>query len=122
MIGMQHVLLTVDVVDLSNILSGIAFSRYEISIYSSVQMSHLQNCVMILNLRVLRMARGGCGWHGMLVIERRNWGRGMVFRWRQKVLSMFWQPFWSTEHEGLPVSLPGLVLRAPQLLIPPALC
>src|SRR5258708_8032091 len=47
------------------------------SIYSSEQMSHLQNCVTILNLKVLGTVRVGCRWHGMLVIGRRNWGRGM---------------------------------------------
>src|SRR5258707_14206733 len=47
------------------------------SIYSSEQMSHLQNCAMILNLKVLGMVRAGCGWCGMLVIGRKNWGRGM---------------------------------------------
>src|SRR6266436_774639 len=35
---------------------------------------------------------------------------------------MSWQPFHSMGHEGLPVSLPGLVLRAPRLLVPLALC
>src|SRR5260370_40883866 len=49
------------------------------SIYSSEQMSHLQNCATILNLKVLGMVRVGCGWHGMLVIGRKNWGGGM---WR----------------------------------------
>src|SRR5260221_5490168 len=47
------------------------------SIYSSEQMSHLQNGVTILNLKVLGMVGAGCGWHGMLVIGRKNWGRGM---------------------------------------------
>src|SRR5260221_10741956 len=47
------------------------------SIYSSVQMSHLQNCVMILNLKVLRMDGEGFRWLRTLVRGRRNWGGGM---------------------------------------------
>src|SRR5258708_31464910 len=60
------------------------------SIYSSVQMSHLQNCAMILNLKVLGMVRVGCGWHGMLVIGRKNWGRGM---WHSGGGEKCWQCF-----------------------------
>src|SRR5258705_4004271 len=104
-------------------LAGSPSAGRRTSIYSSAQMPHLQNCVMILNLRVLGMVRGGCRWHGRSKIKKNELGeRDVVFRQRQKVLLMSWQPFHSTGHEGLPISLPGLVLRAPQLLALLALC
>src|SRR5258708_34962698 len=104
-------------------LAGSPSADRRISIYSSVQMPHLQSCATILNLRVLRMVGGGCRQCGRSKIKKNELGeRDMVFRWRRKVLSMSWQPFHSTGHEGLPVSLPGLVLRAPRLLALLALC
>jgi len=44
-IGMQHVLLMVDIVDPSNILSGITFSRYEnFNLFFSVNVSFTKLC------------------------------------------------------------------------------
>src|SRR5258707_13901502 len=104
-------------------LAGSTSAVRRTSIYSSAQMPQLQNCVMILNLRVLGMVRGGCGQHRRSKIKKNELGeRDVVFRRRQKALSMSWQPFHSAGCEGLPVSLPGLVLRAPQLLDLLALC
>src|SRR5258708_14560982 len=43
--GMQHVLLTANVVDLSNILSGIAFGRYEkFNLFLSANVSFTKLC------------------------------------------------------------------------------
>src|SRR5258705_13961967 len=53
------------------------------SIYSSVQMPHLQNCVTILNLRVLGMVGGGCRWHGRSKIKKKmSWEKGMWYSGR----------------------------------------
>src|SRR6266446_3985239 len=104
-------------------LAGSPSAGRRTSIYSSARMPHLQNCATILNLRVLRMVGGGCGWRGMSKIKKNELGeRDMVFRQRQKALSMSWQPLHRAGHEGLPVSLPGLVLRAPRLLTLLVLC
>src|SRR6266436_8185692 len=104
-------------------LAGLPLAGRRTSIYSSVRMPHLQNCATILNLRVLGMVGGGCGQRGRSKIKKNELGeRDMVFRQRRKALSMSWQPFRSMGREGLPVSLPGLVLRAPRLLVPLALC
>src|SRR5258708_18173959 len=104
-------------------LAGSPLAGRRTSIYSSVRMPHLQNCAMILNLRVLGMVRGGCRQHGRSKIKKNELGeRDVVFRWRRKALLMSWQPFRSMGHEGLPISLPGLVLRAPQLLALLVLC
>src|SRR5258708_33750654 len=46
------------------------------SIYSSARMPHLQNCVTILNLRVLRMVGGGCRQHRRSKIRKMNWEKG----------------------------------------------
>src|SRR5260370_10429798 len=97
-------------------LAGSPSAGRRTSIYSSARMPHLQNCAMILNLRVLRMVRGGCRRCGGSKIKKNELGdRDMVFRRRRKVLVMSVQPFHSMGHEGLPVSLPGLVLGASRL-------
>src|SRR5258708_36071606 len=63
-------------------------------------------------------------WAAQEVKDKKNelGERDVVSRRRQKALLMSWQPFCSAGCEGLPVSLPGLVLRAPQLLALLALC
>src|SRR5258708_26055831 len=53
-------------------------------------MSHLQNCATILNLKVLGTVGAGCRWCGMLVIGKRNWGRGM---WHSGGGEKRWQCF-----------------------------
>src|SRR5258707_11719832 len=60
-------------------LAGSPLAGRRTSIYSSAQMPHLQNCVTILNLRVLRTVRGGCGWCGRSKIGKMSWGRGMWY-------------------------------------------
>src|SRR5258708_27917757 len=39
-------------------------------------MPHLQNCATILNPRVPRMVRGGCGWCGRSKIKKMSWEKG----------------------------------------------
>src|SRR5260370_19165009 len=57
-------------------LVGLPLAGRRTSIYSSAQMPHLQNCVMILNLRVLRMVGGGCGWCRRSKIRKISWEKG----------------------------------------------
>src|SRR5258707_12160617 len=63
-------------------LVGLPLAGRRTSIYSSVRMPHLQNCVTILNLRVLRMVRGGCGQHGRSKIKKMSWEKGTWYSGR----------------------------------------
>src|SRR5258708_20953217 len=60
-------------------LAGSPSAGRRTSIYSSAQMPHLQNCVTILNLRVLRMVGGGCGQCGRSKIKKMSWEKGMWY-------------------------------------------
>src|SRR6266436_3604864 len=103
--------------------SGIAFSRYEnFNLFFSANASFTKLCDDPESKSAWNGQRGlQAVWE---VKDKKNelGERDMVFRQRQKALSMSWQPFCSAGHEGLPVSLPGLVLRAPRLLTLLALC
>src|SRR5260221_37300 len=57
-------------------LAGSPLAGRRTSIYSSVQMPHLQSCAMILNLRVLGMVGGGCGQCGRSKIKKMSWEKG----------------------------------------------
>src|SRR5258708_10295285 len=120
---MQHVLSMINVVELSKIFGGIAFSRYKkFNLFLNVNVSFTK----LSDDPESKSAWNR--WRGLQVAQdvserKKELGeRDMVFRWRRKALLMFWQPFWSAECEGLPISLPGLVLGAPQLPVPPVLC
>src|SRR5258708_2370511 len=60
-------------------LAGLPLAGRRTSIYSSVRMPHLQNCVMILNLRVLGMVGGGCGQCERSKIRKMSWEKGMWY-------------------------------------------
>src|SRR5260370_7191866 len=73
------------------------------SIYSSAQMPHLQNCVTILNLRVLRMVGGGGRRRGRSKIKKNELGkRDMLFMWTVHGLPLSCQPLFSTVPTACP--------------------
>ncbi len=81
--GMQHVLSMVDIVELSNILSGIAFSRHEnFNLFFRVNVSFTKLC----NNPESKSARNSQSglWVAWDVSDRKKelGERDVVFRWR----------------------------------------
>src|SRR5258708_15842899 len=63
-------------------LAGSPLAGRRTSIYSSAQMPHLQNCVTILNLRVLGTVGGGCGQCRRSTIRKMSWEKGTWYSGR----------------------------------------